>query len=84
MRKPNPWTGCCQRCGRRSDSFTGSWFSTQLICLTCSELEEVHPDFQYAHDVEEAAVRRGDMNFPGVGWPGVDGRVPRPDEDDDR
>ena len=83
MKKPSPWTGRCQRCGQESDSFTGSWFDTTLICLSCSEIEEAHPDFQYAHDTETEAVKRGDLNFPGVGWPGVDGRVPRPHEDSD-
>ena len=29
----------------------------------------------HAKDVEHAAVVAGDMNFPGVGWPGRDGRV---------
>ena len=83
MRRPSPWTDKCQRCGRESHAFTGSWFSGELICLDCSEAEETHPDFQYAHDTEEAAVRNGDLNFPGVGWPGPTGRVPRPETDED-
>ena len=83
MKKPSPWTGRCQRCGQPSTSFTGSWFSGELICLDCSEAEEAHPDFDFAHDTETEAVKRGDLNFPGVGWPGVDGRVPRPHEDND-
>ena len=83
MRKPPH----CQRCDQESNSFTGSWFDTTLICMTCAEIEEAHPDYEYAHDTETEAVRRGDLNFEGVGWPGVDGRVPRPhpeDEDEDR
>ena len=88
MKKPQPWNGRCQRCGRESTSFTGSWFSGELICLSCSEIEEAHPDFDFAHDTETEAVRRGDYNFEGVGWPGPTGRVPRPhsvtDEEEDR
>ncbi len=85
MLEPKPWAGRCQRCGRESDSYTGSWFDTALICLSCSEVELSHPDLQYAHALETEEVKRGDLNFEGVGWPGVDGRVPRPnaDQDDD-
>ena len=90
MRKPQPWDGRCQRCGQPSDSFTGSWYSTQLLCLSpCAEEEAQHPDFEYVRSLEHEAVRRGDMNWSGPfgGWPGVDGRVLRPhsvtDEDND-
>ena len=84
MRKPSPWTGRCPRCGREAVSFSGSWFSTELICLACSEEEAQHPDYEYVRSLEHDAVLAGDMNWPGPtgGWPGVDGRVPRPDEED--
>ena len=83
MKKPQPWDGRCQRCGQPSTSFTGSWFSAELICLACSEIEEAHPDFTYAHDVETEAVKRGNLNVEGVGWPGIHGRVPRPVDETD-
>ena len=83
MKKPSPWTGRCQRCGRETHSYTGSWFTSETICMTCAEIEEGHPDYPYAKRVEEEAVRRGDLNFEGVGWPGVNGRVPRPETDED-
>ena len=82
MKKPSPWTGRCQRCGRETHSYTGSWFTSETICLACSEIEENHPDFDFAHDTETEAVRNGDLNFEGVGWPGPTGRVPRPETDD--
>lgn len=85
MKKPSPWNGKCQRCGRETHSFTGSWFSTELICLGCSEIEEASDSIGIAKEAEEAAVRRGDLNFPGIGWPYPKGRVPRgEDGGDDR
>ena len=46
-----------------------------VLCLACEQEERQHPDYQKAADAELAAVRRGDMNFPGIGWPGKNGRV---------
>jgi len=63
----------CDRCRKQTQVFSCSWFNTQDICLDCQRQEEKH----HARDQEREAVLRGDMNFPGVGWPGVDGRVPR-------
>ncbi|NBR00669.1 MAG: hypothetical protein EBT79_02540 [Actinobacteria bacterium] len=54
-----------------------SWFNVDRICEGCQSEEEAHPDFQNAREVEHAAVVAGDLNFPGVGWPGRDGRVMR-------
>ena len=34
-------------------------------------------DAAFRFTVEHQAVRGGDTNFPGVGWPGRDGRVTR-------
>lgn len=54
-----------------------SWFNTDAICSDCQKQEEAHPDYKHAKEVEHAAVLKGNTNFPGVGWPGVKGRVPR-------
>jgi hypothetical protein len=70
------WTRC-ERCGCEASSSTGSWFNTEQICSCCREDEEGHPDYGYAREVEEDAVRKGDLNFKGVGWPGMNGRVAR-------
>ena len=43
--------------------------------MKCAEEERNHPDYQKAADAELAAVKRGDTNFPGIGWPGKNGRV---------
>ena len=67
----------CGRCGGPMSVYRVSWFDTARICIACQEAEESHPDCAYARDVEHAAVARGDLNFPGVGWPGIEGRVRR-------
>lgn len=71
------WDGRCQRCGRETAVSTGSYFDTSMLCPDCEEAERDHPDYGWVREQEEAAVRRGDYNWPGPGWPGVDGRVKR-------
>lgn len=64
----------CDRCG---GSLTGgrtmSMFSTECICMKCSEEEHRHPDCRKASDAEQEAIRNGNHNFPGIGWPGKKG-----------
>ena len=67
----------CGRCGGPMSVYRVSWFDTARICPTCQAYEEAHPDYRYAKAVEHASVVAGDLNFPGVGWPGRDGRVQR-------
>ena len=52
-----------------------SRFNEDVLCTTCEREERQHPDYRKAADAELAAVKRGDMNFPGIGWPGKNGRV---------
>lgn len=59
----------CDRCGKQSSGFTGSYFNTDTICFACAEVERKHPDFERARQIETEAVMRGDMNFPGIGLP---------------
>ena len=65
----------CDRCGGDLKVRIMSRFNTDCICMKCAEEERQHPDYQKAVDAELAAVRRGDMNFPGIGWPGKNGRI---------
>ena len=46
-----------------------SLFNEQMICIACIATEQAHPRFDEAVAAEEAAVRRGDFNFPGIGLP---------------
>lgn len=63
------WNGTCSRCQKPSNGYTMSWFSTRLVCGECSAAEKLHPKYQEARDAEQAAVLRGDNNFPGIGEP---------------
>ena len=66
----------CDRCGGSLEhGRMMSRFDTSTLCMKCFEEERQHPDYRKAADAELAAVRRGDMNFPGIGWPGKNGRV---------
>ena len=65
----------CDRCGGDLKVRIMSRFNADCICMKCAEEERQHPDYQKAADAELAAVRRGDMNFPGIGWPGKNGRI---------
>lgn len=71
------WKGRCHRCGTETDAHTMSRFNTDLICMDCCDAEEQHPDYEHACRVEHEATRQGNWNHPGVGWPGVNGRVRR-------
>jgi hypothetical protein len=67
----------CERCNKPSPrSTTGSYFNTQMICEDCDTEERAHPDFAAAMEACDDAVLSGERNFPGVGWPGIGGRVP--------
>ena len=69
-------TMICDRCPNPTTIYRVSWFNTaDTICPDCQKQEEAHPDYEYAKQAEKKAVRAGDTLFPGVGWPGVHGRV---------
>jgi len=61
--------GHCQRCGKRTHVSIVSYFNVDEICMDCSEKERAHPHFSKAQKAEEAACRRGEYNFPGIGLP---------------
>jgi len=45
-----------------------SRFNTEIICLDCEEKEKKHPRYEEARQAELDACRRGDFNFPGIGF----------------
>ena len=59
--------GKCERCGDQMRTSTMSKFNTQTICIPCASEERQAPGFEHAEAMEDAAVRRGDYNFKGVG-----------------
>lgn len=56
----------CVRCREYARISTVSWFNTDVICKTCSEIEEKHPLFQRAKDTERKEVEKGNLNYPGL------------------
>jgi len=70
-------TKFCDRCHSSLDgkSRQMSRFNTDCLCPACTAEEQAHPDYRKAADAEMNAVLHGDHNFPGIGWPGKDGRV---------
>jgi hypothetical protein len=61
--------GPCPRCGGNTSGGSTSYFNTEHVCPDCIDRERAHPAFAQAQAAEEAAVRAGDFNFPGVGCP---------------
>ena len=61
----------CERCegGSPRDASKMSFFNTDMICEDCQAIEESHPLFQLAKDVEYQAYLNGDRNYPGIGLP---------------
>ena len=59
----------CPRCGNETNAWIMSKFNTEEICLGCKDLERAHPLYAEADRAETAAVKRGDLNYPGVGAP---------------
>lgn len=59
----------CDRCLGPAPVHTTSRFNTQTICMPCVDIEEAHPKYKEAADVEAKAVVAGNLNFPGVGLP---------------
>lgn len=59
----------CDRCGAQTNAFTGSYFNTQTICISCSIEEREHPRFKEAQDADQRAVLNGNFNFKGIGCP---------------
>ena len=59
----------CKRCHTKTDTTIMSTFNTQVICMECKKKEEEHPKYPEARAAEEAAVKRGDYNYLGIGLP---------------
>ena len=58
----------CKRCNSETNSWTMSIFNTDEICIPCKKAEETHPDYEKAREAEMAEVRKGNLNFPGIGY----------------
>ena len=61
--------GNCDRCGNKTNITTMSMFNRQMVCLPCKHEEKLLPEYVNACKVELEEVRKGNMNFEGVGLP---------------
>lgn len=59
----------CARCGRQIAVSIVSRFNTDILCVECSEKERAHPHYADAVMKEEEEIRRGNLNYPGIGKP---------------
>jgi hypothetical protein len=58
----------CNRCGKETNVHIMSMFNTEEICMDCKALEKLRPDYKNAVETDEQAIRRGNVNFPGIGF----------------
>lgn len=59
----------CDRCFKKSASVIMSMFNEDWICYDCEIKERAHPDYRKARDAEVSEIRKGNLNFPGIGKP---------------
>lgn len=59
----------CSRCKQLVNITIMSMFNREIICMDCHEKERAHPKYKEAMQVEMESVRRGEINFPGIGKP---------------
>jgi hypothetical protein len=57
----------CARCGKETSVHIMSMFNTEEICMDCKAEEKMRPDYKDAVETDNAAIRKGDYNFPGMG-----------------
>jgi hypothetical protein len=50
----------CERCGKKADCITMSYFNRDMICAECEKKEKKHPDYKKAKEIENEAVRKPD------------------------
>lgn len=59
----------CDRCQKDTICTQMSFFNTDMCCVQCIDAEKKHPQYVEARTAEEAALRSGNYNFRGIGYP---------------
>ena len=60
----------CDRCGGSLEcGRIMSMFNEDCICMDCHKKERELPEFKQALDAELEEIKRGNHNFPGIGYP---------------
>lgn len=59
----------CDRChGSLAGGRIMSMYNDDCICLRCKDEERKREDYKTAVQADHEAIRRGDHNFPGIGY----------------
>lgn len=61
--------GICDRCGEKTSSFRVSFFNLDECCFKCIGLEQKHPDYKKAKEIEYQELLKKNYNFKGIGLP---------------
>jgi hypothetical protein len=63
-----------RNCDRCHDELKGgrtmSMFNEQCICMKCADAETKRADYKEARDAEAEQVKKGNLNFKGIGLKG--------------
>ena len=60
----------CDRCGGNLKGIRRmSRFNEDCLCLTCQSTEQEHSEYAKAVAAEVAAIKNGEINYPGIGLP---------------
>ena len=61
----------CDRCGGSlAEGRTMSMYNKDCICMACKKAEQQRADYAEAVAADHEAIKQGNYNFPGIGWPG--------------
>lgn len=59
----------CDRCGTslKEKARIMSMYNDDCLCLDCKDKERERPDYKDATDADNAEIKKGNYNFPGIG-----------------
>jgi len=63
------FSSTCDRCFKSPTAVIMSMFNEDWVCFDCLEKEREHPDYKKAQEAELNEIRKGNLNFPGIGKP---------------
>lgn len=58
-------THTCDRCGS-NEPLSMSYLNQDMLCPSCKTKEKQHPRYEEAKEIELAAVKSGNYNYPGL------------------
>lgn len=58
----------CDRCHAKLTARIMSMYNDDVLCPECQGKEAQRSDYLEALQADRDAIKRGDFNFPGIGW----------------